>query len=68
MWFILFCYEIFLDRIVYICGVVVFLINVSNVSIIKNKIIFLSEVIIEMLKNKKWDESGKNLKLKIMKL
>lgn len=68
MWFILFCYEIFLDRIVYICGVVVFLRNVSNVSIIKNKIIFLSEVIIEMLKNKKWDESGKNLKLKIMKL
>lgn len=68
MWFILFCYEIFLDRIVYICGVVVFLINVSNVSTIKNKIIFLSEVITEMLKNKKWDESGKNLKLKIMKL
>lgn len=68
MWFILFCYEIFLDRIVYICGVVVFLRNVSNVSIIKNKIIYLSEVIIEMLKNKKWDESGKNLKLKIMKL
>lgn len=68
MWFILFCYEIFLDRIVYICGVVVFLRNVSNVSIIKNKIIFLSEVIIELLKNKKWDESGKNLKLKIMKL
>lgn len=68
MWFILFCYEIFLDRIVYICGVVVFLRNVSNVSIVKNKIIFLSEVIIEMLKNKKWDESGKNLKLKIMKL
>lgn len=68
MWFILFCYEIFLDRIVYICGVVAFLRNVSNVSIIKNKIIFLSEVIIEMLKNKKWDESGKNLKLKIMKL
>lgn len=68
MCFILFCYEIFLDRIVYICGVVVFLRNVSNVSIIKNKIIFLSEVIIEMLKNKKWDESGKNLKLKIMKL
>lgn len=64
----LFCYEMFLDRIVYICGVVVFLRNVSNVSIIKNKIIFLSEVIIEMLKNKKWDESGKNLKLKIMKL
>lgn len=68
MWFILFCYEIFLDRIVYICGVEVFLRNVINVSIIKNKIIFLSEVIIEMLKNKKWDESGKNLKLKIMKL
>lgn len=68
MWFILFCYEIFLDRIVYICGVVVFLRNVSNVSIVKNKIIFLSEVIIELLKNKKWDESGKNLKLKIMKL
>lgn len=68
MWFILFCYEIFLDRIVYICGVAVFLRNVSNVSIIKNKIIFLGEVIIEMLKNKKWDESGKNLKLKIMKL
>lgn len=68
MWFILFCYEIFLDRIVYICGVVVFLRNVSNVSIIKNKIIFLSEVIIEMLKNKKWYESGNNLKLKIMKL
>lgn len=68
MWFILFCYEIFLDRIVYICGVLVFLRNVSNVSIVKNKIIFLSEVIIEMLKNKKWDESGKNLKLKIMKL
>lgn len=68
MWFILFCYEIFLDRIVYICGVVVFLRNVSNVSIIKNKIIFLSEVIIEMLKNKKWDESVKNLLLKILKL
>lgn len=68
MWFILLCYETFLDLIVYICGAVVLLRNVSNVSIVKNKTIFLSEVITEMLKNKKRDESGKNLKLKIMKL